>query len=54
MHPKGVPAVGRFKSKARASWGKCQSGEVPVGGSTTWGSATRGKCQFGEVPVGGL
>ena len=41
----GVPAVGGLKfSMAQkkvqksASWGKCQLGEVPVGGSASWGT----------------
>ena len=31
-----------------ASWGKCQLGEVLVGGKASWG-----KCHLGEVPLGG-
>ena len=41
----GVPAVGGLKfSMAQkkfaknASWGNCQLGEVPVGGSASWGT----------------
>ena len=40
---RGVPAVGGFWPEARASWGKCQLGEVPVRVSASWG-----KCQLGD------
>ena len=54
----GVPAVGGLKFSIaqknckKCQWGKWQLGEVPVGGSASWGRASWGKWQLGGVPVG--